>query len=110
MILECLNQLIEIHKENPNLPVVHLVRHDEDYHDGSGYYIHDCSYVTVGSYVLYNDRYFMSDDDENLFDEYYEINRVELDEMFNMNETDAMISYVMDKFKNDWTKAIIITV
>lgn len=73
-------QLINIVRENPNLPIVPMV--DSDIiGDGDGWWLGNFSHVVVGEYACYGDRYF--DDRDDFKEYYYNHNSDELCEKFN---------------------------
>lgn len=75
-------KLIQLVKENPDLPVVPMVD-SEVVCDDCGYWMGSFGCCSVGEYVCYNDRFF--DEREGFKESYYDYNDDELCEHFNYN-------------------------
>lgn len=78
---ENIEKLVQLVKENPELPVIAMVHYDIVGDDIYSRWLGQFGYVKVGEYTLYGDRYF--DDREEFKEQYYNQNDEWLSEKFN---------------------------
>nr|DAN84807.1 MAG TPA: hypothetical protein [Caudoviricetes sp.] len=72
--------LIDLAKEHPDLPIVAMVDGEIVGGDGYAWWLGEFGSVTLGEYVLYDDRF--DDDRESFKERYYDNNDISLCEKF----------------------------
>lgn len=104
-------ELLQLVKDNPNLPVIPIVDSDvvgDDY----GTWIASFGSAYVGEYTNYNDRYY--DDREDFKEAYYDYNAEALNKMFECdplrNKTNEIaLEKHLEQIANTYfTKAILV--
>lgn len=110
MVSNSTDKLINLVKENPDLPIVFMVSHDEYEHDGSRIYLEEYSDIRVDAYLSYNETFYFKRDEEDLFDDFYDQNYEEMNKQFNNHLIGQMTKFIADLFNDKWIKAIIIYV
>lgn len=97
-------KLLELVKENPDLPIVPMVESEVVCDDGYCRWLGSVGSVGVGEYALFGERFYEERDD--LKDAYY-CNNTEIFE--NMSEEEVKLK-LEELTKDMWTKAIIINI
>lgn len=96
-------QLIQLIKENPHLPIVPMVD-SEICWDDCGYWMGQFGPSMVGEYTLYNERFY--DDKEEFIECYY--NDTCDDGRYDDLEDEEIDKCIAEETEYMWTKAIIV--
>lgn len=106
--------LIQLIKENPDLPIVPMVDYEVVPEDG-GRWMGSFGYCCVDEYTCFNDRFY--NDRDSFEEDYYDRNQEDLNEMFGYNplnidedaakQLDEYLHEVSDKY---FKRAIIVNI
>lgn len=106
--------LLNLVKENPDLPVVPMVDYEVVPED-AGRWMGSFGHCYVGEYTCFNDRFY--DDRDDFEEDYYDRNQEELNEMFGYNpkKIDEVATKQLDEYLHKvsdeyFTKAIIVNI
>lgn len=101
-------QLLQLVKDNPDLPIVPLVDYEVCCGDDFAYWLGSFVSCKCGNYALYNERVWLDDEEEELKEAYFYENACEERYDKNIYTQDEIEHRLVEDTKNLWHKAIIV--
>ena len=101
------NHLFELIKDNPDLPIVPLVATECVHDDSYGYWLNKWGSAEIDEYYVEDGRFYLSDDFEELVDEWIDNNFQEYSDLTQEDLEDLAVEEVK---KYDWIKAIVVRI
>ena len=101
------NYLLELIKDNPDLPIVPLVATECVHDDSYGYWLNKWGSAEIDEYYVQDGRFYLSDDFEELVDEWIDNN---FQEYLDLTQEDLEDLAVEEVKKYDWIKAIVVRI
>jgi len=101
------NHLFELIKDNPDLPIAPLVATECVHDDSYGYWLNKWGSAEIDEYYVEDGRFYLSDEFEELVDEWIQDN---FEEYPNLSEA-QLEDLAKEEVKNyKWVKAIIVNI
>ncbi len=101
------NYLLELIKDNPDLPIVPLVATECVHDDSYGYWLNKWGSAEIDEYYVEDGRFYLSDDFEELVDEWIDNNFQEYPDLTEQ-ELENLAKEEVRKY--GWIKAIVVCI